>query len=97
MSTATTAAAYRHFSPVEEVLHAFRAQVGSELRDFSAAQTTRGMQRLETVSRYFDPCDILDLIKSGRTEDDTASRLVAASRHGARAGRVVAVQNVPSR
>ncbi|MFS7878413.1 TetR/AcrR family transcriptional regulator [Streptomyces asiaticus] len=32
-----TATAYRHFSSVEEVLHAFRAQVGSELRDFSAA------------------------------------------------------------
>lgn len=49
----STATAYRHFSSVEDVLHAFRAQVGSELRDFSAAQTTRGMQRLEAVSRHW--------------------------------------------
>ncbi|MFF5302345.1 TetR/AcrR family transcriptional regulator [Streptomyces sp. NPDC013161] len=142
----STATAYRHFSSVEDVLHAFRAQVGSELRDFSAEQTTRGMQRLEAVSRHwvslvlehggamaqmrshrgylerlrentgylvpqaealveplrqttedlglgdlgdealylwnalFDPRDILDLIKSGRTEDEAASRLVAALR-----------------
>ncbi|WP_327399250.1 TetR/AcrR family transcriptional regulator [Streptomyces sp. NBC_01288] len=45
-------AAYLHFSPVQDVLHAFRAQVGSELRNFSAEQTTRGMQHLETVSRH---------------------------------------------
>jgi len=141
---ATTA--YRHFSSVEEILHAFRAQVGSELRDFSARQTTRGMVRLEAVSRcwvslvlehggamaqmrshrgylerlregtgylapqaealaeplrqtteelglgdlgdealflwnlLFDPRDILDLIKSGHTEDEAATRLVAALR-----------------
>ncbi|MFJ1991754.1 TetR/AcrR family transcriptional regulator [Streptomyces asiaticus] len=137
----STATAYRHFSSVEEVLHAFRARVGSELRDFSAAQTTRGMRKLDAVSRYwvslvlehggamaqmrshrgylerlregtgylapqaealteplrqtaaelglgdlgdealylwnalFDPRDILDLIKSGRTEDGVRSGL----------------------
>lgn len=49
----STATAYRHFSSAEEVLHAFRAQVGSELLDFSTAPTTRGMQRLEAVSRYW--------------------------------------------
>ncbi|MEV7425818.1 helix-turn-helix domain-containing protein [Streptomyces sp. NPDC091212] len=121
----STATAYRHFSSVEEILHAFRAQVGSELRDFSARQTTRGMARLEAVSRcwvslvlehggavaqmrshrgylerlreasnyltpqaealypwnaLFDPRDILDLIKSGRTEEEAATRLVAALR-----------------
>ncbi|BBJ45364.1 hypothetical protein SSPO_080820 [Streptomyces antimycoticus] len=31
-------------------------------------------------SALFDPWDILDLIKSGRTEDEAASRLVAARR-----------------
>ncbi|WP_329072031.1 TetR/AcrR family transcriptional regulator [Streptomyces sp. NBC_01429] len=142
----STAPAYRHFSSVEEILHAFRAQVGSEMRDFSARQTTRGMARLEAVSRcwvslvlehggavaqmrshrgylerlreatnyltpqaealaeplrqtaeelglgdlgdealypwnaLFDPRDILDLIKSGRTEEEAATRLVAALR-----------------
>ncbi|MCX5240256.1 TetR/AcrR family transcriptional regulator [Streptomyces prunicolor] len=142
----STATAYRHFSSVEDILHAFRAQVGSELRDFSAQQTTRGVARLETVSRYwvslviehggamaqmrshrgylerlrentgyltpqaealaeplrqtteelglvdlgdealflwnalFDPRDILDLIKSGHTEDEAATRLVGALR-----------------
>ncbi|MPY48826.1 TetR/AcrR family transcriptional regulator [Streptomyces acidicola] len=142
----STATAYRHFSSVQEVLHAFRAQVGSELRDFSEQQTTRGMARLDAVSRYwvslvlehggamaqmrshrgylerlredtgylkpqaealaeplrqaaedlglgdlgdealylwnalFDPRDILDLIKSGHTEDDAATHLIAALR-----------------
>ncbi|MFI0780513.1 TetR/AcrR family transcriptional regulator [Streptomyces sp. NPDC021212] len=149
MSTAT---AYRHFSSVEEILHAFRSQVGSELREFSARQNTTGMVRLEAgvpllgvarsgarrcdgadalaprlpraaarghrLSRpqaetlaepprqtaeelglgdlgdealylwnaLFDPRDILDLIKSGRTEDEAATRLVAALR-GALIGR----------
>ncbi|WP_019547898.1 TetR/AcrR family transcriptional regulator [Streptomyces sulphureus] len=142
----STATAYRHFSSVEEILHAFRAQVGSQLRDFSAQQTTRGMARLEAVSRHwvslviehggamvqmrshrgylerlregtgylapqaealdeplrqstedlglgdlgddalflwnalFDPRDIFDLIKNGRTEDEAATLLVAALR-----------------
>ncbi|MEW2396118.1 helix-turn-helix domain-containing protein [Streptomyces sp. NPDC046862] len=142
----STATAYRHFSSVEEILYAFRAQVGNELRDFSAQQTTRGPAKLEAVSRkwvslvlehggamaqirshrgylerlreatgylvpqaealaeplrqtteelglgdlgdealylwnaLFDPRDILDLIKSGRTEDEAATRLVAALR-----------------
>ncbi|MFG2964879.1 MULTISPECIES: TetR/AcrR family transcriptional regulator [unclassified Streptomyces] len=142
----STATAYRHFSSVEEILHAFRAQVGSDLRDFSAQQSSRGMARLEAVSRHwvslvlehggamaqmrshrgylerlregtgyltpqaealaeplrqttedlglgdlgdealyvwnvlFDPRDILDLIKSGRTEDEAAARLVSALR-----------------
>ena len=142
----STATAYRHFSSIQEILHAFRSQVGSELCEFSARQTTTGMVKLEAVSRYwvslvlehggamaqmrshrgylerlregtgylapqaealaeplrqtteelglgdlgdealylwntlFDPRDILDLIKSGRTEDETATRLVSALR-----------------
>ena len=142
----STATAYRHFSSVEEILHAFRSQVGSELCEFSARQTTIGLVKLEAVSRFwvslvlehggamaqmrshrgylerlregtgylapqaealaeplrqtaeelgladlgdealylwntlFDPRDILDLIKSGRNEDEAASRLVAALR-----------------
>ncbi|MFC8086953.1 TetR/AcrR family transcriptional regulator [Streptomyces sp. NPDC057340] len=142
----STATAYRHFSSVEEVLHAFRAQVGEDLRDFSAQRTVTGMARLEAVSRYwvslvlehggamaqmrshrgylerlrehtgylvpqaealaeplrqtteelglgdlgdealylwnalFDPRDILDLIKSGRSEEEAATRLLAALR-----------------
>lgn len=49
----STATAYRHFPFVEETLHAFRSQVGSEPREFSARQTTTGMARAEAVSRYW--------------------------------------------
>lgn len=142
----STATVYRHFSSVEQILHAFRSQVGSALREFSEQQSTHGSARLEAVSRYwvslvlehggamvqmrshrgylerlredtgyltpqaealaeplrqtteelglgdlgdealflwnalFDPRDILDLIKSGRTEDEAAGNLVAALR-----------------
>ncbi|MFI6406212.1 TetR/AcrR family transcriptional regulator [Streptomyces sp. NPDC050548] len=117
----STATAYRHFSSVEDVLHALRAQVGSELRDFSAQQTTRGMQRLEAVSRhwvslvlehggamaqmrshrgylerlrentgYLTPqADALTEPLRQTTEDEAASRLVAALR-GALIGRATA-------
>ncbi len=49
----STATAYRHFSSIQEILHAFRSQVGSELCEFSARQTTTGMVKLEAVSRYW--------------------------------------------
>ncbi|MGW2083456.1 hypothetical protein ACWCOW_42635 [Streptomyces sp. NPDC001939] len=35
-----------------QILHAFHAQVGSELSEFSERQTTQGMARLEAVSRW---------------------------------------------
>ncbi|WP_234329635.1 hypothetical protein [Streptomyces viridochromogenes] len=38
------------------------------------------IEALHLWNALFDPRDILDLIKSGRTEDEAASRLVAALR-----------------
>ncbi|MFF2300158.1 TetR/AcrR family transcriptional regulator [Arthrobacter bambusae] len=47
------ATAYRHFASVEDVLAAFRFGVGEKLRDFSVAQTTSGVELLESVSRHW--------------------------------------------
>lgn len=47
------ATAYRQFASVEEILSAFRFEVGCKLRDFSHEQTTSGLERVEAVSRHW--------------------------------------------
>jgi AcrR family transcriptional regulator len=47
------ATAYRQFASVEEILDAFRSDVGSQLLEFSRHQTGSGEQRLAAVSRYW--------------------------------------------
>lgn len=49
----SVATAYRQFSSVEEVLNTYRRDVGVLLLEFSQQQTSRGLQRLENVSRYW--------------------------------------------
>lgn len=47
----STATAYRHFTSVDEILAAFRSEVGSQLREFSVQQDSHGLELLEAVSR----------------------------------------------
>lgn len=47
----STATAYRHFASVDEVLAAYRYEVGRELMAFSMTQETRGVELLRSVSR----------------------------------------------
>ena len=46
----SSATAYRHFTSVDEVLAAYRFEVGRELLDFSRCQQARGLELLESVS-----------------------------------------------
>lgn len=45
----STATAYRHFASVDEVLAAYRFEVGLELLDFSVMQDARGLELLRLV------------------------------------------------
>lgn len=47
----STATAYRHFASVDEVLAAYRFEVGRELLEFSLAQKTQGQELLDAVCR----------------------------------------------
>ena len=47
----STATAYRHFSSVQDVLAAYRFEVGRELRDFVEAQGLGGVDLLRAVCR----------------------------------------------
>jgi AcrR family transcriptional regulator len=47
----STATAYRHFASVDEVLAAYRFEVGRELLEFSLAQESRGQELLDAVCR----------------------------------------------
>ncbi|APX01237.1 TetR/AcrR family transcriptional regulator [Arthrobacter sp. QXT-31] len=47
----STATAYRHFASVDDVLAAYRFEVGRELLTFSAAQEAQGYELLELVCR----------------------------------------------
>ncbi|GAA4623569.1 TetR family transcriptional regulator [Actinoallomurus vinaceus] len=49
----STATAYRQFASMEEILDAFRLDVGRKLQDFSKEQTTHGMAKVEAVSRHW--------------------------------------------
>jgi AcrR family transcriptional regulator len=47
----SVATAYRQFTSVEEVLNAYRQEVGQLLLDFSLSQSCEGLQKLENISR----------------------------------------------
>lgn len=49
----SVATAYRQFTSVEEVLNAYRQDVGQLLLDYSLEQTCSGLLKLEKVSRYW--------------------------------------------
>ncbi|ORM71264.1 TetR family transcriptional regulator [Pantoea rwandensis] len=49
----SVATAYRQFTSVEEVLNAYRQEVGQLLLDYSIGQRCSGLEKLESVSRYW--------------------------------------------
>ncbi|WP_312666151.1 helix-turn-helix domain-containing protein [Pantoea sp. CTOTU49201] len=49
----SVATAYRQFTSVEEVLNAYRQDVGQLLLDYSLEQSCSGLLKLEKVSRYW--------------------------------------------
>lgn len=49
----SVATAYRQFTSVEEVLNAYRQEVGQLLLEYSQKQQCNGLQKLENVSRYW--------------------------------------------
>ena len=49
----SVATAYRQFTSVEEVLNAYRHEVGQLLLDFSLSQSCAGLQKLENISRHW--------------------------------------------
>ncbi|XXN66372.1 TetR/AcrR family transcriptional regulator (plasmid) [Enterobacter ludwigii] len=49
----SVATAYRQFTSVEEVLNAYRQDVGQLLLDYSVEQSCSGLLKLEKVSRYW--------------------------------------------
>lgn len=49
----STATAYRHFASVEDVLAAYRFEVGRELLAFSQAQEARGEALLDLICRHW--------------------------------------------
>lgn len=49
----SVATAYRQFASVEEVLNAYRQEVGQLLLEYSEKQTGSGLENLEKVSRYW--------------------------------------------
>lgn len=49
----SVATAYRQFASVEEVLNTYRQDVGQLLLEFSERQQGSGVQRLESISRYW--------------------------------------------
>jgi AcrR family transcriptional regulator len=49
----SVATAYRQFTSVEEVLNAYRQEVGQLLLDYSIGQRCSGLEKLENVSRYW--------------------------------------------
>lgn len=49
----SVATAYRQFTSVEEVLNAYRQEVGQLLLDYSIEQRCNGLEKIEKVSRYW--------------------------------------------
>lgn len=52
-ASVSVATAYRQFTSVEEVLNAYRQEVGQLLLDYSQALSCGGLQKLEMVSRHW--------------------------------------------
>ena len=52
-ASVSVATAYRQFTSVEEILNAYRQEVGQLLLDYSQALSCSGLQKLEKVSRYW--------------------------------------------
>ncbi|MEC5341312.1 TetR/AcrR family transcriptional regulator [Brenneria populi] len=49
----SVATAYRQFASVEEVLNTYRHDVGALLLEFSRKQAGNGLERLDSISRYW--------------------------------------------
>ena len=49
----SVATAYRQFTSVEEVLNAYRQEVGQLLLDYSLCQNCMGVEKLEKISRHW--------------------------------------------